>query len=205
MAVTCIYFAGHTSMLLVLSLYLQLSLGLAPMYAGLALVPFSSGFLLGSAVSGKINGLLGRNALHLGALVLAAALVALLVEVRAVPRHETFAFALTCFCYGIGRGFVTAPLYNTVLSGVPAADAGAASGLASTMQQVANSVGIALVGAVVFSLMPKHPAPADYANGFLVSTLINLGMLAIASLLIFRIPKGRGRDPVARAEPGLEA
>ena len=56
---TCIYFAGHTSMLLVLSLYLQLSLGLAPRYAGLASVPFSSGFLLGSAVSGKINGLLG--------------------------------------------------------------------------------------------------------------------------------------------------
>jgi MFS family permease len=206
MVVTCIHFAGHTSMLLVLSLYLQLwSLGLAPMYAGLALVPFSFGFLLGSAVSGKINGLLGRNALHLGALVLAASLVALLLEVRAAPGHETFAFALTCFCYGIGRGFVTAPLYNTVLSGVPAADAGAASGLASTMQQVANSIGIALIGAVVFSVMPKQPAPADYAHGFLVSTLINLGMLAIASLLIFRIPKGRGRDAVPRAETVWEA
>jgi EmrB/QacA subfamily drug resistance transporter len=205
MAVTCIYFAGHTSMLLVLSLYLQLSLGLAPMYAGLALVPFSFGFLLGSAVSGKINGLLGRNALHLGALVLAASLVALLLEVRAVPAHETFGFAFTCFCYGIGRGFVTAPLYNTVLSGVPAADAGAASGLASTMQQVANSIGIALIGAVVFSVIPKRPVPADYAHGFLVSTLINLGMLAIASLLIFHIPRDRGKDPVPRAEPVLDA
>lgn len=205
MAVTCIYFSGHTSMLLVLSLYLQLSLGLTPMYAGLALVPFSFGFLMGSAVSGKINGLLGRNALHLGALVLAASLIALLLEVRAAPGHETFVFAFTCFCYGIGRGLVTAPLYNTVLSGVPAADAGAASGLASTMQQVANSIGIALIGAVVFSVMPKQPGPADYAHGFLVSTLINLGMLAIASLLIFRIPKGRGKDPGKRNEPVMEA
>lgn len=204
-AVTCIYFAGHTSMVLVLSLYLQLSLGLAPMYAGLALVPFSFGFLMGSAVSGKINGVLGRNALHLGALVLAASLVALLLEVRAMPGHETFGFALTCFCYGIGRGFVTAPLYNTVLSGVPAADAGAASGLASTMQQVANSVGIALIGAVVFSVIPKQPTPADYAHGFLVSTVINLGMLAVASLLIFYIPKGRGKDPLPSAEPVPES
>jgi hypothetical protein len=73
------------------------------------------------------------------------------------------------------------------------------------MQQVANSLGIALIGAVVFSVMPKHPAPADYAHGFLVSTLINLGMLAIVSLLIFRIPKGRGKDPVPRDEPAIEA
>jgi membrane protease YdiL (CAAX protease family) len=92
-----------------------------------------------------------------------------------------------------------------VLSGVPAADAGAAAGLASTMQQVANSVGIALVGAVVFSVIPKRPSPADYARGFLASTLINLGMLAIASLLIFRIPAERGRDPAPAAGTVLEA
>lgn len=66
-------------------------------------------------------------------------------------------------------------------------------------------MGIALVGAVVFSAMPRHPGPADYVHGFLVSTLINLGMPAIASPLIFRIPKGRGSDPVPRAEPVLEA
>src|ERR1700730_15432581 len=59
--VTCIYFAGHSSMILVLSLYLQFSLGLNPMHAGFALVPFSFAFLLGSAVSGKIHGVLGRR------------------------------------------------------------------------------------------------------------------------------------------------
>src|SRR6516165_1220236 len=193
--VTCIYFAGHTSMLLMLSLYLQFSLSLDPMHAGFALVPFSFAFLVGSAVSGKINGYLGRTALHHGVAVLIIGTVALSLQAGAAPEHLTLAFVSTCFLYGIGRGLVTSPLYNTVLSGVPPKDAGAASGVTSTMPQLANSIGIALIGAAVFSVIPKHGAtPVDYAHGFVVSAAINLAMLFVAAALIFLIPKGRGSD-----------
>jgi MFS family permease len=195
LAVTCIYFAGHTSMILVLSLYLQYSLGLNPMYAGFALAPFSFAFLLGSAVSGKINGYFGRGSLHLGVVVLIIGIVALAFEASKVPAHLTLSFVLTCFLYGIGRGVVTSPLYNTVLAGVPHQDAGAASGVTSTMPQLANSIGIALIGAVVFSAIPKQGAsPTDYAHGFVISSLINLVLLLAAAVLIFFIPKTRGRD-----------
>jgi EmrB/QacA subfamily drug resistance transporter len=193
--VTCIYFAGHTSMLLVLSLYLQFSLSLDPMHAGFALVPFSFAFLLGSTVSGKINGYLGRGSLHLGVVILAIGIVALGIEAGAAPTHLTGSFVFTCFLYGIGRGLVTSSLFNTVLSGVPPKDAGAASGVTSTMPQLANSVGIALIGAAVFGVIPKHDAtPLDYAHGFMISAAINLAMLLIAATLIFFIPKTRGRD-----------
>jgi EmrB/QacA subfamily drug resistance transporter len=193
--VTCIYFAGHTSMLLILSLYLQFSLSLDPMHAGFALVPFSFAFLLGSTVSGKIHGYLGRDSLHLGVGVLTIGIVALASEAAATPAHLTAAFVFTCFLYGIGRGLVTSPLFNTVLSGVPPKDAGAASGVTSTMPQLANSVGIALIGAAVFSVIPRHGAqPTDYAHGFIISAGINLGMLLIAACLIFFIPKTRGRE-----------
>jgi hypothetical protein len=107
----------------------------------------------------------------------------------------TPSFVLACFIYGLGRGIVTSPLYNTVLSGIPHKDAGAASGVTSTMPQLANSVGIALIGAVVFGTIPKNGAtPVDYAHGFVASSLINLVMLAAAAGLIFLIPKSRGRD-----------
>src|SRR5215471_21753478 len=182
-------------MLLVLSLYLQFSLSLDPMHAGFALVPFSFAFLLGSTVSGKINGYLGRTSLHLGIAVLVISIVALSLQAGAAPEHLTLAFVSNCFLYGIGRGLVTSPLFNTVLSGVPAKDAGAASGVTSTMPQLANSVGIALIGALVFSAIPKQGAtPADYAHGFVISSLINLMMLLVAGVLIFFIPKSRGRD-----------
>ena len=195
LVVTCIYFAGHSSMILVLSLYLQYSLGLNPMYAGFALVPFSFAFLLGSSVSGKINGYLGRRSLHLGVVVLVIGIVALALLAAPAPGHLTPSFVLACFIYGLGRGIVTSPLYNTVLSGIPHKDAGAASGVTSTMPQLANSVGIALIGAVVFGMIPKNGAtPVDYAHGFVTSSLINLVMLGVAAALIFMIPKNRGRD-----------
>jgi EmrB/QacA subfamily drug resistance transporter len=205
--VTCIYFAGHTSMILVLSLYLQFSLGLNPMYAGLALVPFSFAFLIGSSFSGKINGYLGRGSLHLGVIVLAVGIAVLAALVAPVPGRLTPSFLLACFLYGIGRGLVTAPLFNTTLSGVPHGDSGAAAGVASTMPQLANSVGIALIGSVVFSVIPKSGAtPADYAHGFLISCAINVAMLAAAGGLIFMIPKSRGRDlPTAESAAAAEA
>ncbi len=192
--VTCIYFAGHTSMILVLSLFLQLSLRLDPFHAGLLLAPFSFGFLVGSSFSGKLNGLLGRNSLHLGAGILAISLVCLSMQANASHGQASLAFVFVCFIYGVGRGLVTAPLYNTVLSGVPARDAGAAAGVASMAQQVANSVGIAVIGAIVFSVIPSHATPADYAHGFVISSLINLVLLAAASLLLLLVPKSRGRD-----------
>jgi EmrB/QacA subfamily drug resistance transporter len=195
LVVTCIYFAGHTSMLLVLSLYLQFSLGLDPMHAGFSLVPFSAAFLIGSSFSGKLQGYLGRGSLHLGVVILAIGIAGLALEASGVPGHLKFGFLATCFLYGIGRGIVTAPLYNTVLANVPAQDAGSASGVASTMPQLANSIGVAVIGAIVFSVIPKHGAtPADYAHGFVISSIVNMGMLLVAGILIFFIPKTRGRD-----------
>jgi MFS family permease len=195
--VTGIYFAGHTSMLLVLSIFLQLSLRLDPFHAGLALAPFSFGFLVGSSISGKLNGIFGRNSLHLGAAILAISLICLSIEASGTPSQASLAFILTCFTYGVGRGLVTAPLFNTVLAGVPARDAGSAAGVASMAQQVANSVGIAVIGAIVFSLIPPHATTIEYAHAFVVSSLINLALLAAASFLLFFVPKKRGFDETA--------
>src|ERR1700722_2011629 len=102
--VTCIYFAGHSSMLLVLCLFLQLSLNLNPFQAGLSLAPFSFGFLLGSAFSGKLNGFLGRKSLHVGTVVLAVTLAAFALEASNIHGQQSFLFVFSCFLYGIGRG-----------------------------------------------------------------------------------------------------
>jgi hypothetical protein len=140
-----------------------------------------------------------------GTAVLALSLSCLGVEAANVHGQQTALFVFTCFSYGVGRGLVTAPLYNTVLSGVPARDAGAAAGIVSTAQQVANSVGIAVLGAVAFSVLPPHATAADYARGFVLSSVINLFMIGAASGLLFLIPKQRGRELTLESEPSLEA
>ncbi|MGA7130433.1 MAG: hypothetical protein WBZ19_29235, partial [Chthoniobacterales bacterium] len=102
-------------------------------------------------------------------------------------------------------GLVTTPLFNTVLSGVPAQDAGAAAGIVSTAQQVANSVGIAVLGAIAFSVIPHRATAADYAHGFVLSSVVNLFMVGAASVLLFLIPKKRGHEATPAGEPSLEA
>ena len=203
--ITCIYFAGHSSMLLVLCLFLQLSLNLNPFQAGLSLAPFSFGFLLGSTFSGKLNGYLGRKSLHVGTAVLAVTLAALAFEASSIHGHQSFLFMFSCFLYGIGRGLVTTPLFNTVLSDVPTQDAGAAAGIVSTAQQVANSVGIAVLGAIAFSVIPHRATAADYAHGFVLSSVVNLFMVGAASILLFLIPKKRGLEAAPESEASLEA
>src|SRR5258707_1181299 len=203
--ITCIYFAGHSSMLLGLCLFLQSSLNLNPFQAGLSLAPFSFGFLLGSTFSGKLNGYLGRKSLHVGTAVLAISLAALMIEAASSHGQQSFVFIFLCFVYGIGRGLVTTPLFNTVLTGVPSQDAGPAAGIASTAQQVANSVGIAVLGAVAFSVIPNRASPSDYAHGFVLSGIVNLFMVGAASVLLFLIPKKRGVETAPDGEASFEA
>ena len=51
---------------------------------------------------------------------------------------------------GAGMGLVLTPLTTTVLVSLPAEQAGAASGALSTMQNVGNALGVALIGVVFF-------------------------------------------------------
>jgi MFS family permease len=52
---------------------------------------------------------------------------------------------------GVGTGLAIAPLAATVLSRVPPGQAGAAAGLLSTVQQLGNSLGVAVIGIVFYA------------------------------------------------------
>ena len=51
--------------------------------------------------------------------------------------------------FGIGFGLVNAPITNTAVSGMPRAQAGVAAAVASTSRQVGQSLGVAVIGAVL--------------------------------------------------------
>ena len=54
---------------------------------------------------------------------------------------------------GIGFGLVVAPMIDLILTDVPVEDAGSASGLLNTTQQVGMALGVALVGVIFFSFL----------------------------------------------------
>src|SRR5690242_17938990 len=64
------------------------------------------------------------------------------------PYLELFAaYAL----FGLGFGFVNAPVTNTAVSGMPRDQAGVAAAVASTSRQVGATLGVAIVGAIATS------------------------------------------------------
>ena len=57
--------------------------------------------------------------------------------------------------FGIGFGFVNAPITNAAVSGMPRAQAGVAAGIASTSRQIGQTLGVAVVGALVSASLQK--------------------------------------------------
>jgi MFS family permease len=72
--------------------------------------------------------------------------------VLAFSTHTTFWQLLPgLVLHGIGIGFATSQLTNVVLSDIPPAKAGSASGAAGMVRQVGTALGIALIGAIFVS------------------------------------------------------
>jgi len=78
-------------------------------------------------------------------------LVSCLMLVR-VSDDTPFSWLFAAYvAFGIGFGFVNAPITNAAVSGMPRAQAGVASAIASTSRQIGATLGVAVVGALVTS------------------------------------------------------
>jgi len=88
--------------------------------------------------------------------------------------------------FGLGQGLLIPPIIGVVLSRVPVADSGAATGVLVTTQQLSGTVGIALVSLGFFA-----GGGASYVSGFRVALACDL-VLAAGSLVLSRLLAARG-------------
>jgi MFS family permease len=118
-----------------------------PLWAGIYLLPLTAGFLLAGPLSGYLSDRHGaRKFATTGAILMAVSFLGLL----RLPINFSYpGFAALLVLSGIGQGMFSAPNTSAIMSSVPAADRGAASGMRSTFQ---NS-GTALSIGIFFSLM----------------------------------------------------
>jgi len=154
-----IFFMGIPAFFLTFSLWLQIGLWFSALHAGLTGAPFAVGSALASAASVRLVPVLGRRILSAGSLLLVAGMVALMWTVDryggAVTSWQLLPALLLC---GLGLGSVIAPLVNVVLAGIRAQDAGSASGVLTTVQQIGGAIGVALIGVVFFGLLGSQAA-----------------------------------------------
>jgi MFS family permease len=118
-----------------------------PLWAGIYMLPLTTGFLLAGPVSGWLSDQYGpRLFATAGLLVATCAFVGLMLLPVQFPY---WAFALIIFTNGIGSGMFASPNTSAIMSSVPARHRGVASGMRSTFQNSGMSLSIG----IFFSLM----------------------------------------------------
>jgi predicted MFS family arabinose efflux permease len=159
LAVAGIFFMGIPAFFLIFSLWLQIGLGFTALHAGVTGVPFAIGSALASAASVRLAPALGRRILSVGSLLLIAGMAGLIWTVgRYGGTVHSWQLSPALLVCGLGLGSVIAPLVNVVLAGIRGQDAGSASGVLTTVQQVGGAVGVALIGVVFFGLLGSQAA-----------------------------------------------
>src|SRR5439155_18838937 len=81
-------------------------------------------------------------------------------------RADAVAYILPLFVYGLGQGNLQAPLVNFILADVPPQEAGSASGVVTTVQQLSFALGVAVIGGVFAVSLRPDPAAATYGEAF---------------------------------------
>jgi EmrB/QacA subfamily drug resistance transporter len=172
-AIAICVFAAIGGFLFLNTLYLQDVRGLSPLRAGLYLLPMAVMMLVFAPLSGRLVGRRGARPSLLGGAV--AMIVAALMLTRITPGTPAAFLLVAYFLFGLGSGLVNPPITNTAVSGMPPAQAGVASAVASTSRQVGITLGVAVLGAVaggsISSSLGRSFAAATHSAWWIVVAL----------------------------------
>jgi EmrB/QacA subfamily drug resistance transporter len=189
---------GVFGIFLFLTYYLQETLGYSPVKSGLAFLPMIVAIIVAStASSGLLMPRFGPRPLIPAGLVLAAG--GLVVLVTQLSLHTSYAGQILAalLLVGVGLGVVFGCALNTATYGAGPADAGVASALVNTNQQVGGSVGTALLNTIAASALTSYvlahgrsplvlaeAAVHSYVLAFWVSAAILAGSAVICGLVL---------------------
>jgi EmrB/QacA subfamily drug resistance transporter len=189
---------GQASFFLFFALYLQQGLGLDALEAGGVFTVVAAAYLAVSLPAPALTVRYGRRVVAVGAVVLAAGHAALLSAVLAGGSAGSVgALVPGLVLVGAGMGGCITPLTVTILASADTEQAGAVSGMLSTMQQVGNTVGVAVTGIIFFGAL-HHGFP----HAFALSLAELAGLLVVVAALTRLLPPRRRVVDLAGAKRG---
>jgi EmrB/QacA subfamily drug resistance transporter len=180
------------SMFLMLTLYMQQVLGYSAMETGVAYLAVAGTAILWSAVAGQLVTRVGvKPVLVVGMAMLTGGLV-FFTQVSVGGSY--LADLLPGFLViGVGIGFSFVPISIAALAGIRPAEAGLASGLINTSQQIGGALGIAVLSTIATSRttdslatgsLPPQALVDGFSTAFLVGAVIaGVGLLAALTLV----------------------
>jgi EmrB/QacA subfamily drug resistance transporter len=190
----------YSGFLFCMTMFLQFGLGLSPLHAGLTFGPMGLGFALSSLMARPLLMKFGAIVITIGQVLLVLSTVVLLISLEASGgRTSVWEMVAPLILGGLGTGVTLPSLTGVVMSKVAPAQAGVASGVLTTAQQFAQTVGVAVLGVVFFNTLGSHLDKVGYVHALTVVGALGIG-LSVATLIgTFFLPRGRmGPPPGAR-------
>jgi EmrB/QacA subfamily drug resistance transporter len=186
-------FATETSVVFLLTLYLQQARGYTPLQAGLAFAVLGIGTVLGGLVAPRVIGWIGgKRAIVVGFVVQAAATAAL-VFLGDVTGWLAVLLVAT-FAGGVANLVVIVGFMVTATSGLPDAEQGLATGLATMSQQVGITLGTPVMSAIATAA--GAVAAGQVPHGVATALAVNAA-ICIAAALLFSLTLSTTRQELA--------
>ncbi len=181
-------------------LYLQGSLGVSPLIAGLALATLTLGWPIAAGYSGRLYLRIGfRNTALIG-MTLVLIGVAVLAGFSRTP--SVLVVAAACFFIGLGMGLVATPTLILAQSSVGWSERGVVTGANLFSRNVGSAVGVAVFGAIANAIFVRagdgaasNPAAVTAAG----SAVFIAAFVAVVATFIATVAMPRERVEVAPA------
>jgi EmrB/QacA subfamily drug resistance transporter len=181
-------------MFLFLTYYFQGTLHYSPLKAGLLFLPFSGGIIVGAGITSQILPKIGPRILMTGGTLIGAVGMFWLTKIGVTDSYLSNVLPAEILM-SLGLAAVFIPLASTALIGVGDHDAGVASAMVNTTQQIGGSLGTALLNTIATSatasFVVANGAGAlqkglvhGYTQAFTISAILLLVASAVAFLFI---------------------
>jgi EmrB/QacA subfamily drug resistance transporter len=207
--------AGLLAMFYFTTLYLQRVLGYSALEAGFAFVPFTLGVIVGAGLSQNLVPRLGAREVPLVGMPMA--ILGLVLFTRLQPDSSYVTDLLPgIILASIGMGLTFVPITLIATSGVPRVDAGLASGLYNTSQQIGGALGLAILATLAVDAtedtvtgLGREPQPADQAqalvDGFHVAYFGSAVLIALAFVALLLLLRRHDVVAVGEGEVAMTA
>ena len=183
-------------MFLFLTYYFQGTLGYSPLKAGMLFLPFSGGIIIGAGITSQLLPRIGpRILMTVGTLMVGVGML-WLTRITVTDSYLTHVLP-SQIVMSLGMAAVFIPLSSTALIGVGNHDAGVASALVNTTQQIGGSLGTALLNTIATSataafliangtsaLSVKQAQVHGYTEAFTISAVLLFVASAVAFFFI---------------------
>ncbi len=199
---------GLFAMFLFLTYFFQAVMGYTPLTSGLLFLPFSAGIVVSAGVASQLLPRFGPRWVTASGFVLAIVGMTLLLRLSPTSSYAGDILpSLIVMSFGMGLIFV--PLSAVSLFAVGNHDAGVASAVLNTSQQIGGSIGVAFLNTIAASATTAYivsnglsqPTPDALVAGFTRGFLWGAIILAVAGTIWVVLVNMTKKDMAANDSP----